>query len=228
MAICIIPARKNSKRIKNKNIINFFGKPIIYYAIKTAKKSNLFSKVIVSTDCKKIASIAKKYGAEVPFIRSKKISDDYTNTLDVVLDTIKKISSENEKYHCCIYPTAVLIESNDLRKSYNKIKRLNADYLIAVTNFEYPPQRSLIKKGKNWINFSNRKFKNYRSQDLQTLYRDTGSFYFYKTSILLKKKDNLVKKTTYFFKDHSKIMDINYGSDFKLAKLKYKLLKNKI
>ncbi len=228
MTICIIPARKNSKRIKNKNIINFFGKPIICYAIKIAKKSNLFSRIIVSTDCKKIATIAKKCGAEVPFIRSKKISDDHTNTLDVVLDTIKKISSENEKYHCCIYPTAVLVDPNDLRKSYSKIKRLNADCLIAITNFEYPPQRSLIKKGKIWINFLNRKFKNYRSQDLKTLYRDTGSFYFYKTSTLLKKKDNLVKKTTYFFKDQTKIMDINYDSDFKLAKLKYKLLKNKI
>ena len=103
MTICIIPARKNSKRIKNKNIINFYGKPIIYYAIKIAKKSKLFSRIVVSTDCVKIAKIARKYGAEVPFIRSKKISDDYTNTLEVVVDSIKKISSENEKYHCCIY-----------------------------------------------------------------------------------------------------------------------------
>ena len=71
--ICIIPARKGSKRIKNKNIINFFGKPLIYYSIKAALKSKIFSKIIVSTDCKKIANISKKYGAEVPFLRNKKL-----------------------------------------------------------------------------------------------------------------------------------------------------------
>ena len=66
MTVCIIPARKNSKRIKNKNLINFFEKPIISYAINLAKKSKLFSKIIVSTDSLTIAEVAKKYGAEVP------------------------------------------------------------------------------------------------------------------------------------------------------------------
>ena len=94
MTICIIPARGNSKRIRNKNIINFYGKPIIYYSILLAKKSKLFSRIVVSTDDNKIAKIAKKYGAEVPFIRSKKLSNDYVNSTDVVIDTIKKIFSE--------------------------------------------------------------------------------------------------------------------------------------
>ena len=65
--ICIIPARGGSERIKNKNIIDFYGKPLIYYSIKAAKKSNIFSRIIVSTDSKKIMGIVKKYGAEVPF-----------------------------------------------------------------------------------------------------------------------------------------------------------------
>ena len=73
MSICIIPARSKSVRIKNKNIINFFEKPIIAYAIDVAKKSKLFKKIIVSTDSKKIAKIAINYGAEVPFLRSKKL-----------------------------------------------------------------------------------------------------------------------------------------------------------
>ena len=72
MTICVIPARSGSKRLKNKNIKSFNGKPIISYAIKIAKSSKLFSRIIVSTDCKKIKSIAEKYGAEVPFLRSKK------------------------------------------------------------------------------------------------------------------------------------------------------------
>ena len=76
--ICIIPARQGSKRIKNKNIKLFAGKPLISYVIGIAKKSKLFSKIIVSTDSEKIANIAKNNGAEVPFLRNKKLSDDYT------------------------------------------------------------------------------------------------------------------------------------------------------
>lgn len=224
MTICIIPARGNSKRILNKNIINFYGKPIIYYAINSAKKSKLFSRVIVSTDSKKIANIAKKYGAEVPFLRSKKLSDDFATSTEVIIDTIKKISSEKEKYHCCIYPTSVLLKRLDLINSLKKIKKLNADYLIPITDFEYPPHRSFKKKGKNWIKFEKKKYMNTRTQDVPRLFHDIGSFYFYKTSILLNKKKNLPYKTTFFYIDRFNTIDINYHSDLKIAKLKYKLL----
>ena len=74
MTICIIPARSGSKRIKNKNIQKIDNVPLIGITIKIAKKSGLFKRIIVSTDCPKIASIAKKYGAEVPFLRDKKLS----------------------------------------------------------------------------------------------------------------------------------------------------------
>ena len=77
--ICIIPARKNSKRIKNKNIKNFCGKPLIYHSINLAK-SKLFDKIIVSTDSIKIKKIATKYGADVPFLRSKSLSNDFVGT----------------------------------------------------------------------------------------------------------------------------------------------------
>ena len=121
MTICIIPARANSKRIKNKNILNFYGKPLISYAINIAKKSKLFSRIIVSTDSLKIAKIVKKYGAEVPFLRSKKLSNDYTTSTKAIIDSIKKISSENEEYHCCIYPTAIFTSKKDLVNAYKKI-----------------------------------------------------------------------------------------------------------
>ena len=84
MNIAVIPARAGSKRIKNKNIYDFCGKPIIYYSIICAIESKLFDKVIVSTDSKKIADISKSFGAEIPFKRPKEISDDYATTLDVM------------------------------------------------------------------------------------------------------------------------------------------------
>ncbi len=89
MNIAIIPARGKSSRIKNKNIINFYGKPMIYWPIQNAKKSNLFKKIIVSTDNKKISKISKKYGVEVPFLRPKSISDSKTGILKVMKHSIK-------------------------------------------------------------------------------------------------------------------------------------------
>ena len=82
--IAIIPARGGSKRIPRKNIKEFYGKPLIAYSIQAALESKLFDKVIVSTDDEEIANIAKKYGAEVPFMRPKELSDDFTGTGEVV------------------------------------------------------------------------------------------------------------------------------------------------
>ena len=76
--ICIIPARKGSKRIKNKNIKIFFGKPIIYYSIRTAINSKLFNEVHVSTDSKKIQKISIKYGAKSESLRERSLSNDKT------------------------------------------------------------------------------------------------------------------------------------------------------
>ena len=90
--ICIIPARQGSKRIKNKNIKLFAGKPLISHVIKTAKKSKLFSRIVVSTDSTRIANIAKNNGAEVPFLRNKKLSNDYAGTAEVMIDSVKKIN----------------------------------------------------------------------------------------------------------------------------------------
>ena len=94
MNVAIIPARGGSKRIKNKNLINFNGKPLIYYSIKAAINSGLFKKIIVSTDSKKIKKISKRFGAEVPFMRPKKISSDQAKAQDVVVHGIQYLSKK--------------------------------------------------------------------------------------------------------------------------------------
>ena len=224
MTICIIPARSGSKRLKDKNIKKFNGRPIISYAIKIAQSSRLFSKVIVSTDSKKIANIAKKYGADVPFLRSKKLSDDYTATSDVLIDCIKKIPSTNTEYHFCLYPTTTLISKEDLIKAYKKIKKKKANLLIAITDFETSPYRAL-KLSNNKISFYFKKYAKYRTQDIPKLYRDSGSFYIFKTDSLLRDNGKLDNKSTYYHLDRNKAVDIDNIKDFKLAEL---LFKNKI
>ena len=96
--ICIIPARKNSKRIKNKNIISFDGKPMIYWTIKAALNSKIFSKVIVSTDCEEIREISCQTGAEVPFLRNE-LADDFTPISLVTLSALSQAEEYwNEKF----------------------------------------------------------------------------------------------------------------------------------
>ena len=124
MNIAIIPARSGSKRIKNKNTKLFLKRPLLFYSIKLALKSKIFKKVIVSTDSNRIAKLANSYGAEVPFIRPKNISDDYTITSKVLLHAVKTIDVKKIKYICRIYPTAVLLREKFLKKGLKKIKKI--------------------------------------------------------------------------------------------------------
>ena len=101
MKLCVIPARGGSKRIPKKNIRLFCGKPIIEWSIKAALSSKCFDKVIVSTDCEEISSLSKKIGAEVPFLRPKSLSDDYTPTIPVINHAIEYMQ-KNQMYHLII------------------------------------------------------------------------------------------------------------------------------
>ena len=93
--VALIPARQGSERLKNKNIINFYGKPLIAYTIMSAIKSGIFNKIVVSTDSKKYAFISKKYGAEVPFLRPKSMSKSYSPDFEWVNYTIEKMQKNN-------------------------------------------------------------------------------------------------------------------------------------
>ena len=124
MKIAIIPARSGSKRIPKKNIKLFMGVPIISRTIKQLIKTNIFDLIIVSTDSNKIANIARNSGAEVPFLRPKKISDDYTDTQTVIQHAIKWLKNKKiyAEFVCCVYPTSVFFSAGDILKGYKKIK----------------------------------------------------------------------------------------------------------
>tara|TARA_B100001175_G_scaffold317854_1_gene336962 strand:+ start:5666 stop:6352 length:687 start_codon:yes stop_codon:yes gene_type:complete len=225
MTICIIPARSGSKRIKNKNIKKINQIPLIGIVINIAKKSKLFSRIIVSTDSPKIALISKKYGAEAPFLRSKKLSDDFTPTHKVIIDVINKVGSAKEEFHFCIYPTSVLIDTSDLKKALFKIKKTKANFICPIAKFESSPFRSFFIK-KTYIQHTWPLFKLKRSQDLKDLYYDTGSFYIYRTSSLLKiKNQNFLPNKSTYITLKKKLIDVNYPKDLKA--LKKKLKKNR-
>ena len=141
-AIAIITARGGSKRIPGKNIREFCGKPIIAYSIEAALSSGIFSEVMVSTDSGKIADIAEKYGASVPFMRSEKTSDDYATTADVLLEVIHKYKELGKEfdYMCCIYPTAPFVTVQKLKCGMKIMKKEHPIAVMPVVAFSYPPQ----------------------------------------------------------------------------------------
>jgi len=184
-AIAIIPARGGSKRIPRKNIKLFHGKPLIAYSIEVALKSGLFNKVIVSTDDDEIAQIAKNYGADVPFMRSSKLSDDFSSSGDAVEDAITKLQEMGEefKYVCTIYATAPLLEEKYLKKGFEELKNSNARMVFSVTSMPFPIQRTFkITQDGRCQMFTPEHFQT-RSQDLEEAYQDAGQFYWEKVGV---------------------------------------------
>ncbi|MDC1060364.1 pseudaminic acid cytidylyltransferase [Alphaproteobacteria bacterium] len=228
-SIAIIPARIGSKRIKEKNIKKFNNFPIISYPIKIAQNSNLFDKIIVSTDSNKIANIASKYGAEVPFLRPKKISDDYSHSNEVVKHSLEfyRKYKINFKYVCCIYPTAPFIKQSYLKKGLSYIKNKKINFAFPIVKYNYPIQRSLKINNTNLVKpfFKGKLHKT--SNLLQDSYHDVGQFYWGKYESFMKNKN--------IFSDNSKGIiipdylshDIDDLDDWKRAELFFSFLKKR-
>ncbi|MFA6196738.1 MAG: pseudaminic acid cytidylyltransferase [Sulfurimonas sp.] len=178
-AVAIIPARGGSKRIPKKNIKDFFGKPLIAYTIEVALKSKLFEKVIVSTDDEEIAKIAKEYGAEVPFMRPKELSDDFTGTTDVVNHTVDYLESLGERceYICTLYATAPLLQEQYLKQGYEKLKNSDAVNAFSCTSMPFPIQRTFKLSQDGRCEMFTPEYYHTRSQDLEEAYQDAGQFY---------------------------------------------------
>ena len=214
--------------IEYKNIKLLNGKPLLGHVISKLKKSKKFSRIIVSTDCKNIASIARRFGAEVPFLREKKLADEYTPTYKVLIDCIKKIKSMNEEYHFCVYPTSIFINNQDIKKGFLKIKKMKYDCLVTLKKYTPSPQRSFQINNQK-IFFSYPKYSLTRSQELKNFFYDTGTFYIFRTKSLLKlnSNNNLPNKTTYIIMKND-VVDINDKNDLKKAKQLIKSSNNKL
>ena len=222
MRICLIPARKGSKRVKKKNIVLFFGKPLISWAIKLAKKSKIFDEIIVSTDDPKIAKIAKNFGAKVPFLRPKILSNDYATDNDVIRYFLKNYKKKIDIL-CYLYPTSVIINTSVLKKCNNFISKLkNFTKLITVCKFPHPVQRSLKKRKNGNFVYLNSKFKLKRTQDLETYYYDAGQCYWFNLKKLKKINDFNKSDIKGIELNEIEFQDINTKNDINLAKIKFK------
>ena len=131
---------------------------------------------------------------------------------------LKKLPKDDKiDYFCCLYPTAPLINSDDLKKAFKEFLKKDADALISVAKYNNHPLRS-FKVIKKYIDFKFPKFQRKNSQDLEILYRDAGAFYFYKINKFMKLKKKLMpKKTIPYILEQKKVVDIDDYDDFNLA-----------
>ena len=226
-ALAIIVARGGSKRIPHKNIRPFLGRPLIEYSIEAAIKSDLFSRILVSTDDDKISSISIQAGAEVPFKRSEKNSDDFSTTNDVVKEVLTKLAEDNEFYDdiCCLYPTAPFVNDEKLRQSYELFLSTDSDAVIPVTAFSFPIQRA-FKISNEYLTWVYPEHMSTRSQDLEPCYHDAGQFYWFKNEYFQNSGQIFSNKTTPFILEGKEVQDIDTLDDWEIAQAKYKALNN--
>ncbi len=211
--IAIITARSGSVRIKNKNVKNFLGKPIIYYSIKILKKTKLFDKIVLSTNSEKIAKISKKYGVNHVVKRSESLSNNKAGTFVVIKDCLKKLSLQNikPKYVCCMYPAAPITDPKNIIMAYGLLKKKKIKFIFPSTiriNSNHKNTKKLIKLKKLY----KPKFKN--------LIQDAGQFYFSKKTTW-ESKNNFIKKLMKTFIINEEFSDINSYNDWKRVKKIY-------
>lgn len=228
-SVAIITARGGSKRIPKKNIKSFCGKPIIAYSIGTALAAGIFDEVMVSTDDIEIAEIAKAYGAMVPFMRSEQTANDFATTTDVVSEVLLSYQQRGRYFDsfCVIYPTAPLLRYGCLQEAKKIIDIGNANMVVSVTKFSFPPQRAFIQE-QGYIRYKWEENKNKRSQDLEDMYQDAGQFYFGLTEDFLKERSLIMSKCVPIILSELEVQDIDNETDWELAELKYEMLQKSI
>ena len=227
MKIAVIPARGGSKRIINKNIKLFCGKPIIAWSIESAINCKCFDQIIVSTDNDEISSISKEYGALVPFKRPSNISDDHTTFRPVMAHALNWFKHKNITFACCIYATAPFVQHADIILGLDKLKKTNYDYAISVTRFNYPIQRALrVRKEGNAVMRYEENLDT-RSQDLETNYHDAGQFYWGTSSAWTNGIKIFTDRTLPVILPGYRVIDIDSLEDWHHAEIMFRAMRDK-
>lgn len=221
--LVIIPARAGSKRIPNKNIRNFLGKPLIAYTIEQARSCNFIDRIIVDTDSPKIAEIALKLGAEVPWLRPKSLATDKSKIIDSILYNLSKLE-EKENYQpdyvMILQTTSPLREKEDIEYCWRMMKKTNANTILTVCS-THPKLYHLGKVNKLiLVNGSEKKSSNV--QAWRPGYILNGCLYIIKTPALLQEKIVITKNTKAVICPSWRSVDLDTVEDWVLAEHIYK------
>lgn len=188
MRIAVLPARGGSKRIPNKNILDFCGKPMIGHPLTAARDSGLFQKIHVSTDSDPIRECVERLGFPVDFKRAKELADDHTPLMPVLQWTLREYAKRGEHYDevCLILPTSPLLTAEDLLRAHSLFQSAGGEKpVMSIAPYPVPVEWAFrLKPDGELIPREPGKFA-IRSQDLGSAYFDAGAFYFYPSKLVL-------------------------------------------
>lgn len=219
--LAIIPARSGSKGLKDKNIKKLNGKPLIAYAIESAKKSGVFEDIVVSTDSEVYAQIAIKYGAQVKSLRPKELSTDMSKSSDVILYEIDKAQRNGKKYDyfVLLQPTSPLRDEIDIKKSVDLLIEKDANAVVSVCECEHSELLSCKLDKSNRLDGLLDKINNSRRQDMDLYYRLNGAIYISNIEYFKMYKNFYKEKCIAYIMDKYKSIDIDDIYQFKFAEM---------
>lgn len=224
--LAIIPARSGSKGIKNKNIIEINGRPLIDFSIKAANNSKYIDTVFVSTDSLKIAEIAMLSGAKVPFLRPERLAQDESNIIDSVIDIIEKLSKENDIYDYIILlqPTQPLRNTSHIDEAIELIVDKNYQSLVSVTEVKENPLLMRVINNDNSLKKLLNTNSTLRRQDFPKYFKVNGAIYINKIDERLTLNTSLNDNKYAYIMDEKYDVDIDENYDLEVFKLKLDLL----
>jgi N-acylneuraminate cytidylyltransferase/CMP-N,N'-diacetyllegionaminic acid synthase len=220
--LALIPARGGSKGLPGKNIKMLSGKPLIAWSIEQALASRYIDKVVVSTESEKIASVARRYGAEVPFMRPKSLAVSSAIIVDVLIHALNSLEKKGCRFDfiMLLQPTSPLRNSEDIDAVIRLLFRKNAQSVVSICPTEYHPYWiKQLSKGGLMNNFIAKKVRNKNRQDLPLFYRLNGAIYLVSVKFLRKTMDIYGKATYPHIMPLERSVDIDTYIDFELAEL---------
>lgn len=218
--IAIIPARSGSKGLKDKNIKELNGKPLIAYSIECAINSGMFDKVFVSTDSQKYADIAIRYGADASFLRSEENSSDTAGSWDVVREVVDRLQEQGEKYDeiMLLQATSPLRNSDDILNAINLLHERNGNAVVSLTECDHSPiWCNTLPEDNCMDNFDKEEYKDLPRQMLPVFYRYNGALYLVTASELQNKGHMLEHGCYAYIMPQNRSIDIDTEMDFMIA-----------
>ena len=208
--VVIIPVKANSTRIPGKNSKLLVGKPMMAHIIESSLRVELVDRVIVSTESKELAEIARKYGAETPFLRPVSLCADHTTTLEVIQHALKELEGKEgyvADYALLVYATSPLLKSERMEQAIKIALERDSDSVVSGI---YDKGHYWIEREGGWERLYPAKLLCSQFQD--PLFRENGAIYLSKTSVL--KKQLVADKADILIMDKDENIDVDYPEDF--------------
>ena len=219
--LAVIPARAGSQRLARKNLLPLAGKPLVQWAIEVAVQTELFDRIVVSTEDAEIADVARALGPFVPFMRSKELAGDRVRVDQVTLGVLDQLEANGEAYSsvCILLPTCPLRAAADVKAAYEVFYERNEPNVMSVVEFEHTPfwARGLTKEGLVEPHFP--EFIDTRRQDLPAAYRPNGAIHILDVGWLRAKRSYLARPIIGFVMSRERSIDIDTVDDLAEAEL---------